>query len=265
MNQGSLLLDWHPVDPNFSSSQAPAGANWKKYGWCDLKSSEKTSWGNGSWNPIIYQGFIHPWWFLDVFHQQYQTSADILWNQVGLASNISALGAIGGMVMTMTMNFTSDKWSNKTFGSDKPTQNGEQMRFCWRDEETWWGDFSWLSFLCYFIFGARWLRCTEVSVRSKKCCCFSSKRAKYILGAKANRHAIQVKSKNLPVHVINSSSNQNWWIQNFFTLTGERKHTKNWIQLHTESPWLGFDLKFRKAKEPKVYIPSPKAFLHHLG
>lgn len=85
---------------------------------------------------------------------------------------------------------------------------------CWRDEETWWGDFSWLSFLCYFIFGARWLRCTEVSVRSKKCCCFSSKRAKYILGAKANRHAIQVKSKNLPVHVINSSSNQNWWIQN---------------------------------------------------
>lgn len=32
-----------------------------------------------------------------------------------------------------------------------------------------------------------------------------------------------------------------------------------------ESPWLGFDLKFRKAKEPKVYIPSPKAFLHHLG
>ena len=50
------------------------------------KSDKLTSWGNGSWNPIIYDGFIHPnggcLGFLN--HQQYEppqnlTSTRILW------------------------------------------------------------------------------------------------------------------------------------------------------------------------------------------
>ena len=31
-----------------------------------LKSGGDTSWGNGSWNPIIYRGFIHPRWLFGI-------------------------------------------------------------------------------------------------------------------------------------------------------------------------------------------------------
>ena len=57
----------------------PCCLDWRSWMWCGplmirSKSGEvTTSWGNGSWNPIIYKVFIHPnrGWEWDCVHEQY--------------------------------------------------------------------------------------------------------------------------------------------------------------------------------------------------